>query len=147
MVELGPTEQPEARVKEERIKACVLVPDGGGVRDGGTNHSLGCSGPRGGCSPGMGLQEVGSLHSWGWQGSTGHSWGHPHPMLTMPTPQQGQGTLVLSHRVGLALGELAAAPAPPHAGGSPLPKPKLGHSHGSWAARAGISSVKLQSWA
>ena len=61
--------------------------------------------------------------------------------------QQGQGTPVLPHGAGLALGELLPPQHPLVQGGSPLTKPKLGHGRSSRAVRAGSSSVKLQSLA
>lgn len=43
MLEPGPTEQCQDRGKEDGVKTCVVVPDGG-TRGSGTNHSLACSG-------------------------------------------------------------------------------------------------------
>lgn len=64
MPELGPTEQCQGRGKEDGVKTCVVVLDGG-TRDSGTNHSLGCSGASGMLQPWAGSPGAGDSLSLG----------------------------------------------------------------------------------
>lgn len=152
VAELGPTEQPWGRVKEDGVKPSVVAPDGG-IRDSSTNHSWGFSGalgtlqpwdgsPGGGESPSLGMA---GLHRTQLQPSPFHASDGPAPVGT-----RDSGAVSWSRTCPQEAGCCHSTPScsgGASCGGGWFPLPKLGHSRSSQALRAGSSSVKLQSLA
>lgn len=132
---LGPTEQPQGRVKEDGVMPRVVEQE-----TAAQMTVWDVRGRQGCCSPGMGLQEVGSRCPWGW-GSAGHNSATPVPCQRRPCSSRDKGLWCCL--MGLAVLSVLAAPTePPRA-----PKSKLGHGLGSQAVGTGSSSVKLLSLA
>lgn len=149
MVELGPTEQPQSRVREDGVKPCVVGPDGA-IRDSGTNHSLGCSGAPGTLQPWDGSPGGGESPSLGMAGLCKTQLRPCPPRASddpAPAGTRDSGAVSRGQTCPRGAGCHRSTPSCVSVGGVPLPKPKLGHSRSSWAIRAGSSSVKLQSLA